>query len=378
MTEFFEKLKPALEGWAVTGAVVVLSLLIGVVAHGLLYRGLARVTRHTHTAIDDSLLRHSRRPAQLILPLLALILALPALPVGQAGTAVVRRVAVIALIGAVTWLTTRMTHIFDDLAALRYDVEQADNLEARRVVTQVRVLRRVANVVLVILGMGAMLMTVDRVRQLGTSILASAGVVGIILGVAAQRTIANFIAGVQIALTQPIRIDDVVIVEGEWGRIEEITFTYVVVRIWDLRRLVVPISYFIEKPFQNWTRVTADLIGSVYLHVDYTFPVEAVREELRAVLERSEGWDGKVWGLQVTGASERALEIRAIMSAPDASTAWTLRCHVREKLLAFIQERYPQHLPRVRAEMEPDGKGRLRPSPFPPRASVAGDPPGPS
>jgi small-conductance mechanosensitive channel len=172
---------------------------------------------------------------------------------------------------------------------------------------------------------------------------------------AAQRTIGTFIAGVQIALTQPIRIDDVVIVEGEWGRVEEITLTYVVVKIWDLRRLVLPITYFIEKPFQNWTRVTADLLGTVYLYVDYTVPFEEVRKELKRLVEESELWDKKVCVLQVTNATEHAVELRALVSASDASKAWTLRCHVREKLVEFVQKNYPEALPRVRAELKQDG-----------------------
>jgi small-conductance mechanosensitive channel len=168
---------------------------------------------------------------------------------------------------------------------------------------------------------------------------------------AAQRTIATFIAGVQIAITQPIRVDDVVIVENEWGRIEEITLTYVVVRIWDLRRLIVPITYFIEKPFQNWTRISADILGTVFIYTDYTVPVDAVREQLQKILNESEHWDKKVCVLQVTNATDRTMELRALMSAEDASAAWTLRCEVREKLHEFIKRKYPQALPRVRAEL---------------------------
>jgi small-conductance mechanosensitive channel len=196
-----------------------------------------------------------------------------------------------------------------------------------------------------------MLMTFPKVQQLGTTILASAGIIGIVVGMAAQRTIGNFIAGLQIAFTQPIRLDDVVIVENEWGRIEEITLTYVVVKIWDLRRLIVPITYFIEKPFQNWTRTSADILGTVYIYVDYTVPVDSIREQLQKILNESELWDKKVCVLQVTNATERTVELRALMSAPDASTAWSLRCQVREKLIDFIRENYPHALPKLRAEL---------------------------
>jgi small-conductance mechanosensitive channel len=244
-----------------------------------------------------------------------------------------------------------MTFILDDFVLRQYRIDVTDNLEARKIQTQLQVFKRIVIIVIGIIALAAMLMTFEKVRQLGTSILASAGVIGIIVGVAAQRTIATFLAGIQIAVTQPIRIDDVVIVENEWGRIEEITLTYVVVRIWDLRRLVLPITYFIEKPFQNWTRVTADILGTVFIYVDYTVPIQAVREELHRILQDSKLWDGKVRGLQVTNTTEHTVELRALMSAPDASSAWDLRCEVREKLVEFIQKNYPDGLPKVRAEI---------------------------
>ncbi len=244
-----------------------------------------------------------------------------------------------------------MAYVLEDYVTSRFDVGVRDNLKARKIHTQFRVLKRIAIVVVGILAFGTMLMTFERVRQLGTTILASAGVVGIVVGMAAQRTIATFIAGLQIAITQPIRVDDVVIVENEWGRIEEITLTYVVVRIWDLRRLIVPITYFIESPFQNWTRTSADVLGTVFVYTDYNVPVDAVREELHNILRKTEHWDGKVCVLQVTNASDRTMELRALMSAADASTAWTLRCEVREKLLEFIKTEYPQALPKMRAEL---------------------------
>ena len=197
-----------------------------------------------------------------------------------------------------------------------------------------------------------MLMTFPQVRELGASVLASAGLAGIVVGFAARPVLQNLIAGVQIAIAQPIRIDDVVIVEGEWGRIEEITATYVVVKIWDQRRLIVPLNHFIEHPFQNWTRTDAEILGTVYLYVDYTVPVEAVRQELHRLLQASEKWDGRAWGLVVTNATDRALQLRALMSAADASAAWDLRCEVRERLIEYVQEHHPGGLPRIRAEME--------------------------
>jgi small-conductance mechanosensitive channel len=213
-------------------------------------------------------------------------------------------------------------------------------------------------VLITLVGIATALMTFETVRQLGTTILASAGIVSVIVGFAAQRSLGTFLAGFQVAMTQPIRLDDVVIVEGEWGRVEEITLTYVVVKIWDLRRLVLPITYFIEQPFQNWTRVSAELLGTVFLYVDYTVPVDQVREILHDLLQTSRYWDRKVWNLQVTNATERTVELRALMSASDASELWSLRCEIREKLLAEVQARFPGSLPKTRADVRTDDSPR--------------------
>lgn len=206
--------------------------------------------------------------------------------------------------------------------------------------------------IIVMLAVAAMLMTFEGIEQLGKGLLASAGIAGVVIGFAAQRTLGTFVAGMQIAFTQPIRVDDVVIVEGEWGRIEEITLTYVVVKIWDLRRLILPINYFIEKPFQNWTRVSADILGTVFLYVDYTVPLEAIRQELTRLLKDHKLWDGKVNVVQVTNATERTVEVRLLVSAKDAGSAWDLRCDLREKMIDFLQREYPDALPRIRAELE--------------------------
>jgi small-conductance mechanosensitive channel len=212
-------------------------------------------------------------------------------------------------------------------------------------------------VIIIITAVVAILMTFERVRQLGLSILASAGILGIIVGFAAQRSIATIFAGFQIAITQPIRIDDVVIVEGEWGWIEEITLTYVLVRIWDLRRLVVPTSYFLDKPFQNWTRRSADILGTVFLYVDYSVPVEEIRCELHRLLAASSQWDGKVWNVQVTNCTERTVELRCLMSAADSPSAWDLRCEIREKLIDYIRQHHPDAFPKLRARIEAGPRG---------------------
>jgi len=252
----------------------------------------------------------------------------------------------------VAWLITRGALVGEELYLSRHDIEAKDNLQARRMYTQLQTIRKVFTVIVFVIAVALVLMGFEQFRTLGTSILASAGLAGLVLGFAAQKIFANLLAGIQIAFTQPIRIDDVVIVENEWGWIEEITLTYVVVRIWDLRRLVLPISYFIESPFQNWTRVSADLLGTVFIYTDYTVPVEEVRQELHRILKSSDKWDGKVWGLQITNATERTMELRALMSTADSSLGWDLRCEVREKLIEFVQKKYPDALPKTRAELQ--------------------------
>jgi hypothetical protein len=225
-------------------------------------------------------------------------------------------------------------------------------LSARRVQTQIEVLHRIVVVIVVIVTVSIMLMTFPAIKHIGMSLLASAGLAGLVVGMAMRSTLSSLIAGIQIAFTQPIRIEDAVVVEGEYGWIEEIGTTYVIVRIWDLRRLVLPLSYFIEHPFQNWTRNSADLLGSVFLYVDYTVPVEEVRAELSRIVKSTNLWKGKVCVLQVSDAKEGTLQLRALMDAHDSGAAWDLRCYVREKLVQFLQEKYPSALPKIRAEFQ--------------------------
>lgn len=325
--------------------------LVGLGAHLLVFSLIKRLARRTPSSAGDAFIRHCQSPLKIIFPLLALSLFLPVLSLPDPLLGPLRHLISVGVIVSVTWLLIRATKGLEDVLLERFPMEERDNLRARKFHTQLQILRKTVVFILVLLALAAVLMTFEKVRQLGTAILASAGIVGLILGFATQKTIGTLLAGLQIAITQPIRVDDVVIVENEWGRIEEITLTYVVVRIWDLRRLVVPITYFLDKPFQNWTRVSADLLGTVFIYADYTLPVQSLREELHSILRASNLWDGRVWGLQVTGATERAVELRALMSASDASSAWDLRCDVREKLLAFLQKNYPESLPRLRAEL---------------------------
>ena len=342
-----------LQKMAIVGGTLIAAVLIALIVNFLAFRILRRMRKQIGGIFaDGSVEEHCRGPARWTLVVVALLMVLPHLALPRRYADAARHTLVVLLIGLVSFLLIRLTSVFRDYVVSRFTIDVKDNLRARKVRTQLNVLRRIVVVVVTILALGTTLMTFEAARQLGKTILASAGILGLVVGIAAQRTIGTFVAGLQIAFTQPIRIDDVVIVENEWGRIEEITLTYVVVKIWDLRRLVVPITYFIERPFQNWTRVTADLLGTVYIYVDYTVPADAVREELRRILEASELWDRKVCGLQVTNATDKTVELRALMSAADASKAWDLRCHVREKLMEFIQKSYPHALPRLRAEFE--------------------------
>jgi len=340
-----------IQNWKLTLWLVGLPLLLGFIGHFLFYKMILKFTKSTKYSIDDSLARHCYRPFQWIIVFLVirvLIVASNFMEVAEK----LNHILGLMIIALIAWLLIKAVYILEDYILSRFEVNVKDNLKARKIHTQFRVLKRLVIIIVCIIAFATILMTFPKIKQLGTTILASAGIIGIVIGLAAQKTIGTFIAGLQIAFSQPIRVDDVVIVENEWGRIEEITLTYVVVRIWDQRRLIIPITYFIEKPFQNWTRVTADILGTVYLYVDYTVPFDSIREELHRILKKSELWDGKVCVLQVTNTTERTVELRALMSAPDASTAWTMRCEVREKLINFIQKKYPKALPRLRAEME--------------------------
>jgi small-conductance mechanosensitive channel len=296
---------------------------------------------------------HCRRPFSLFIPVLILLLLLRDSN-AYLSEPVIRHAGQflhVLLVVAIAWFFVKLTDVFGSLVLSRYDIHADDNLRARKVYTQIQMAKKIIALVVGILALAAILMSFKTSRQLGAGILASAGVMGIIIGFAAQRTLANIMAGIQLAITQPIRIDDVVVVEGEWGRIEEITLTYVVVRIWDLRRLILPISYFMEKPFQNWTRVSSQILGTVYLHVDFRVPIAGIRNELQKILKDSEYWDGQVCRLHSTEAGERVVQLRALMSAADSSSAWELRCEVREKLIEFVRENYPESLPTFRASV---------------------------
>ncbi len=321
-------------------------------------------TNKNGSKLDEIVLPLVVRSLRAIVPVVGIIFALPVIGLSQEYAAVVSKGSSILMILVLAWILFQAVQVGEHAVLAKYDIKAADNLQARKVYTQVHVLGKTIYVVIAIFTVASVLMLFEEVRRLGTSLLASAGVVGVIAGFAAQRTIANLFAGFQVAITQPIRLDDVVIVETEWGRVEEITLTYVVVHLWDDRRLILPLSYFIEKPFQNWTRASADLLGSVLLWVDYSLPVENIRSAAKQIIESSTLWDKRFWNLQVSDANERAMQIRILATATDSSKAWDLRCEIREKLIGYIQQNHPKGLPRTRSDVNwPQSNGTQPASP---------------
>lgn len=336
--------------WTRFALVVVIALVVS----GILRRVVKMVLRRfaVHHPRGASIVAKANTPMEFIVPLAMLLLTFRAAPDEPARLIGALEHAVgIALIVACTWFLVRLLGALEATVSRYNPIDLEDNLRARRVRTQVRVLSRTGQVTIVLLGLGIALMTFPPVRQFGTSLLASAGIAGLAVGLAAKPVLGNLIAGLQIALTQPIRLDDVVIVEGEWSRIEEITGTYVVVKIWDERRMIVPLQYFIEHPFQNWTRSSSQILGSVLLWFDYGLPLEPLRAEMERLCTASRDWDGRVMVMQVVDSNEKAMQVRALMSSANSSKSFDLRCAVREGLIAFVRREFPEFLPRMRGEI---------------------------
>ena len=295
-----------------------------------------------------SVFTQTRGLTKAALLILAMMLAVPVVPLPPETAALLARMMAVAVIGLIGWTAIVALHIAADLYLRRFRLDIDDNLLARKHNTQVRVLARTVDVLLIMLTLSAALMTFPAVRQYGVSLFASAGVAGIVAGLAARPVLSNLMAGVQLAMTQPIRLYDAVIVENEYGTIEEITSTYVVVKLWDLRRMIVPLTYFIEKPFQNWTRENSSLIGNVMMYLDYRAPVGIIRQKFRDIVKESKLWDGQTAALQITDFKEGTMELRLLMSARSSGAAFDLRCEVREKLIDFIQHEHPEALPHSR------------------------------
>jgi small-conductance mechanosensitive channel len=350
--------------WLAVTLFCVIACAVALIAHAVGFALLRRITRFSVFA--SALTEYAAAPARLVLPLLALQVVIGNAPPDLTLLGLAREILALLLIGALTWLGVRAVAAVAQAVIRLHPANVGDNLQARRVQTQTRVLARTLMFFVVLIGAGSALMTFPAMRQIGTSLLASAGVAGLVAGIAARPVLGNLISGLQIALSQPIRLDDVVIIEGEWGRIEEITSTYVVVKIWDERRLVVPLQWVIEHPFQNWTRTGSQLLGTVFLWVDYRTRLAPLRAELERVCREAPEWDQRVALLQVVEAGERAIQVRALVSAADASKAWDLRCRVREALVDFLQRESPDALPRLRAEVDSAEKHAPSPEPAPP------------
>jgi small-conductance mechanosensitive channel len=311
---------------------------------------LVRLARHSPSF--SAIVRRCKWPARIVLPLLATQLVWHAAPDDLAAIDRVQHGNGVLLIAAITWMILAAVQGVEEgvIAAHPFD-SGIDNLRARRINTQAKVLARTVMVVVLLAGASMILMTFPGARQIGASLLASAGVAGLVVGIAARPLFSNLIAGLQIAIAQPLRIDDVLIVKGEWGRVEEITGTYVVLRIWDQRRLIIPLQWFIENPFENWTRASADLIGTVFLRVGFHTPLEPLRDEAQRLCESSKDWDRRLCLVQVTDAGEHSMELRVLVTASDSAKAFDLRCHVREGLIGLMQREFPQHLPLWRAQL---------------------------
>lgn len=314
----------------------------------------ARLRRRRHWWASTTF-HHLSLPAVLLVALVGLEVTTAAAGMPARAAADLHHALGIGLDLAVGFAVIRAVYVLSDLVLARYPMTGPHNLRARAIATQIQVVRRIAVALVSVIAISVALLTFSSVRAAGAGLLASAGIVGLAAGIAARPILANILAGLQIALSQPIRVDDVVVIDDHWGRIEQIALTYVVVRIWDLRRLVVPISYFVENSFENWTKSSSQVLGSVHLELDYLAPVEELRDAFNKILAESSSWDHETGVLQVTSAGTETMQVRCIMTAADSSESWSLQCEVREKLIAYLQDHHPEALPRLRVALTDAG-----------------------
>jgi small-conductance mechanosensitive channel len=342
---------PGIPPWVVSITLLTLGAAIAILAHRIAFGALRRQAQ-ARGPFFSAVVQRTRGPGRLAVVIVALSIAAAMAPMSAHARLLLHQALLIAFIVLIGWAALSALHVWTVIYSRRFKIDVEDNLVARKHLTQVRILQRTAAALIVLLTLAACLMTLEPVRQYGVTLLASAGAAGIIAGLALQPLLTNLIAGIQIAITQPIRIDDAVVVENEWGQIEEISSTYVVVRLWDLRRMILPLTYFIQQPFQNWTRESASLIGTAVVYVDYSAPVAAMREKLEEIARGSSLWDGKVVNCAVTDLSERSMQVRCLVSARNAGEAFDLRCEVREKMVAWLREAHPRSLPRDRLDLD--------------------------
>ncbi|WP_316832453.1 mechanosensitive ion channel family protein [Pedobacter aquatilis] len=331
----------------------VIAILLGTLVRFIIHKIFILLSRWWDFIIIKSTIKHLHGPVAVFIPLLFLNFSLDLMVMPAAIRIPLAKCLEIALTITFALILVRLINVLEDFFYLKYDLNKENNLKERKIRTQLQFVRKFIVSLIILITAAIILLSFDSMRKIGAGLLTGVGIGGIIIGFAAQKSLGNLLAGFQIAFTQPIRIDDVLIVEGEWGKVEEITLTYVVVNIWDQRRLILPITYFIEKPFQNWTRVSADLLGTVFLYLDYTIPIEPLRQEMTRLLNLNPLWDKRVNVVQVTDSTkDGAIEVRFLMSASNSSRAFDLRCNIREAMITFIQTDYPESLPKKRLEFK--------------------------
>jgi small-conductance mechanosensitive channel len=342
-----QQMHPFFWNTIIAGGAILIGLVIKFITSWLVK---SYASKQVDYSLFTSAISHLSTPVTYFIPLLLLKLVLPLMQMNILYLDYIDRTVGIFLIISFSVLLIRAINVSEDYVYNHFDLDKVDNLKERKIRTQLKFLRKLIVAVIIFVTIALVLLSFESFRKIGTGLLTGVGIGGIIIGFAAQNSLGNLLAGMQLAFTQPIRIDDVLVVEGEWGRVEDITLTYVVLRIWDQRRLILPINYFIQKPFQNWTRISADIIGTVFLHMDYSIPLEPLRVEFNRLLKQNTLWDGRVNALQLTDAKERTVEIRMLVSAQNSSDAFDLRCQIRESMITFIQQNYPDSLPKLRTE----------------------------
>lgn len=327
-----------------------LAIILGMIISYIIRKVFTLFSKFILNFLIGSIIRRLQGPVNLFLPTLSLQLSLAFMRIEPKYMLAISKTLEIALTVIFAVILARCMSVLEDFFYHKYDFTKADNLKERKIRTQLQFIRKFVLSLIIIITIAIILLSFESMRKIGAGLLTGVGIGGIIIGFAAQKSLGNLLAGFQIAFTQPIRIDDVVIVEGEWGKIEEITMTYVVINIWDQRRLILPITYFVEKPFQNWTRVSAEILGTVFLYLDYLAPVELLREELTRVLEQHALWDKRVNVVQVTDNKFDTIEVRFLMSARTSGDAFDLRCDVREHMIKYLRNNFPESLPKTRLE----------------------------
>jgi small-conductance mechanosensitive channel len=358
VSEFLQQFELPVWAWnlIIIGASLLLGILINLVFSWLLRRNVSKNQDVAEYSFFQSLITRLSQPLNVFLPLFLFNILLPAMRMPTVFMHKLSKAVEVGLIISFAWILIRGVQVAQDYVYHKYDLKKPDNLKERKIRTQLQFIRRLIVGLIFIVTIAAILLSFKSLRKVGTGLLTGVGLSGIIIGFAAQRSISNLLAGFQIAFTQPIRIDDAVVAEGEWGIVEEITLTYVVLKLWDERRLVLPINYFIERPFQNWTRTSTELLGTVVLSTDFTLPIDPIRNELTRLLQENKLWDGRVNALHVTDSTENTIQIRALMSARNSGEIFELRCYVRENLIKFINEKFDQSLPRNRTLIATEGE----------------------